>query len=355
MANYKTLLTALLCFLFPGTRVAKKGLLSLDEHIQEEFAPFPKITLRQLDKTEELLKNANCPLMRVKITRGISTYHAPPTALKPYQMLRIDGYVRLFEKLAHRLPDLDLIIVLSDTFRLKFLGKGTAPVFCMSKLNTQKRVLCIPEIHSYPTVDAFYTQVDAAASQFPWEHKSEIAFWRGSTTGGLYSPKNWMHKLRTKLVTFSKSLPEQLDCAFHCFVQGTPEAEAIMRSRGLFGDPCDSLSHLKYKYLMAIDGNSFPSSLKWQLFSGSVVLKNESNWIEWFSYALTPYEHYVPYKVDCSDLREKILWLKSNDLLAKEIAHKASQFARSNLTSKKIEDYVYTLLVAYSKRLFGYI
>lgn len=44
-----------------------------------------------------------------------------------------------------------------------------------------------------------------------------------------------------------------------------------------------------YNYLIAIDGNSFPSSQKWQLLSGSVLLKNESVYIEWFDRAFKPY------------------------------------------------------------------
>lgn len=330
-------------FLLPRAGVAK----SMQEHIQEELAPFSKITLQQLDATEKLLKSENHPFMRVKITGGNSTYYAPSSALQDYHPARINGYDRLFKKLAPSLPDLDLIIALDDSFNQRL--SVTAPVFCISKLKTQTKVLCIPEIHLYPTVDDFYSEIDDAGSRFPWECKAEKAFWRGCTTGGDYIPGVWMHMARTRLVVFSKDYPTQLDCAFHNFGQGTFEVEAIMRGQQLFGQYYDPTSQMQYKYLIAIDGNSFPSALKWQLFSGSVVLKNESRWLEWFSYALIPFEHYIPYKLDFSDLVERILWLQQNDSLAKEIVHKANRFAKSNLTSKNIEDYVYTLLLAYSK------
>ena len=336
-------LVLVIFFLLAQTGLAK----TMDEHIREELAPFPKITQQMLDETESVLRSINHPFMRVKIIGGSSMYYAPPAALAYYHQARIDGYERLFTKLAPRLPDLDLIIVLDDSFDQRI--SVTAPVFSISKLKTQTHVLCLPEIHLYPTVDDFYSEVEAAGSQVPWKDKIEKAFWRGSTTGGKYIPGYWMHMPRTELVLFSKRFPGLLDCAFHIFCQGTSEAEVSMRGQGLFGEPYDPIFQIPYKYLIAIDGNSFPSSLKWQLFSGSVILKNESKWLEWFSYDLVPFEHYIPYKLDFSDLAERIIWLKQNDSLAKEIAWKANQFAKENLTSKCIEDYVYQLLLAYSR------
>ncbi len=108
-------------------------------------------------------------------------------------------------------------------------------------------------------------------------------------------------------------------------------------------------AQVQYKYLIAADGNSFPGSLKWQLFSGSVVLRNESPWVQWYENALIPNEHYIPYRSDCSDLIEKIEWLKENDDRAQQMAIKAKEFARKNLNSKSVELYVYKLLKAYSR------
>jgi hypothetical protein len=346
---YKWGIVVFLIFLLNGNCFAEHPRQWMDAHIQTELAPFSKITFKQLNATEELLKNMNAPFMRVKINRKKINHYTP--SLAPVYQPRVNGFLRLFKRLQriYDLPKLDFIIVLDDGFDQELLGKDAAPVFCISKLKNQDRILCIPEIHFYPTVDDFYAQVADTGSQFPWEQKSEIAFWRGSTTGGYYTPDDWMNMSRAKLVIFSKSAPEQLNCAFHHFVQGTPETEAIMRSYGLFTEPWNSISQIQHKYLIAINGNTFPSSLKWQLFSGSVVLKNESEWVEWFDNALIPFQHYVPYNLDFSDLLEKIDWLKQNDAIAKEIASNAKKFAKSNLTSKSIEHYVYRLLFYYSK------
>ncbi len=42
-----------------------------------------------------------------------------------------------------------------------------------------------------------------------------------------------------------------------------------------------------------------------------------------------PWVHYVPIKADLSDLREKYEWAESHPNEAKQIAEKATEFARS--------------------------
>ena len=91
-------------------------------------------------------------------------------------------------------------------------------------------------------------------------------------------------------------------------------------------------------------------SLKWQLFSSSVILKYASEWLEWYDTALIPYIHYVPFKSDLTDLADKINWLKKNNRIAKKIAE-ALVFALQNLTPEVIDLYINKLMVAYSSLL----
>lgn len=82
--------------------------------------------------------------------------------------------------------------------------------------------------------------------------------------------------------------------------------------------------HLKYKYLISIDGNTAAwQRVPWILNSGSVLLLVETDIEEWFYEDLIPYFHYIPIKKDFSNLVEQVKWLKENDNKAFIIAQNA--------------------------------
>ena len=65
--------------------------------------------------------------------------------------------------------------------------------------------------------------------------------------------------------------------------------------------------HIKYKYLISIDGNTCAwQRVPWIMLSGSVLLLVETDMEEWFYADMIPYFHYVPIKKDFSDLLEQI-------------------------------------------------
>ena len=53
--------------------------------------------------------------------------------------------------------------------------------------------------------------------------------------------------------------------------------------------------------------------LPYLLAGDALVLKQESQFYEHFYKDLKPFEHYIPFKRDLSDLMEKIQWAKDND------------------------------------------
>jgi hypothetical protein len=68
---------------------------------------------------------------------------------------------------------------------------------------------------------------------------------------------------------------------------------------------------------------------------------------QWYYCGLKPYVHYVPYQSDCSDLASQILWLRQNDLKAREIAREGSKFFEEHLTLEKCHLYLYYALKKY--------
>ena len=56
---------------------------------------------------------------------------------------------------------------------------------------------------------------------------------------------------------------------------------------------------LKYKYLLSLEGNDVSSSLKWMLYSNSVVFMRNPRIVSWIMEDhLEPYIHYIPLNDD---------------------------------------------------------
>ncbi len=323
----------------------------MDERIQTELAAFDQIKIKDLDTLESSLLEKNFPYVRIKIQRGKLSHTT--SLLQSQYAIRVQGYLSFLAKLHNdaALCETDFIIFLEDGCEEKEFDNSNVPIFCISKFKSQTKIVAIPAMYLYPKIYKTFARVGKHNEKIPWDSKIELGYWRGSTTGKNYTLGNWMNSFRAKLVLLSETAPTLLDCAFTGIIQINPEVEAAMRDRGLIKLSVSPQSQVIYKYLIAIDGNTCASSLKWQLFSHSVVLKNESDWMEWYDTALIPYKHYVPYRADFSDLLEKIAWLKQNDEAAKNIAKEASAFAEQNFTSAGVELYVRKLLAAYSSRL----
>jgi hypothetical protein len=323
----------------------------MDKRIRDDLRAFKTISIKELDRMEESFLGNSLPFMRLKIDNGNLSYTS--FQLEPAHLTRIEGYIHYLEKmqLAHPLPDSDLMIFLCDGVDESMLNNINAPIFCGAKTKQQSKVIVIPELFIYPTMYQMAAGAEKPQNPVRWSNKIGIGYWRGSTTGDWYTLKNWENMLRTKFVRFSQTVPKLLDCAFSRYCQGDPEVEQVMRGKNLFKEEVNQESQLIYKYLIAIDGNTCASSLKWQLFTNSVVLKNDSDWIEWYDTALIPFKHYVPFKSDFSDLPKKLKWLKKHDKKARMISMKGRAFARKNLTEEGLELYMRKLLAAYSARL----
>jgi hypothetical protein len=70
---------------------------------------------------------------------------------------------------------------------------------------------------------------------------------------------------------------------------------------------------IKYKYILDIDGNASTwDATAWKLNSGSVILKTDSAWHQWFYSDYKPWTHYVPVKDDFSDLQQRFDWCEAH-------------------------------------------
>ena len=119
---------------------------------------------------------------------------------------------------------------------------------------------------------------------------------------------------------------------------------------------------VKYKYILDIDGHASTwDATAWKLNSGSVILKSESIWSQWFYDGYKEWVHYVPIKDDFSDIQEKYRWCESNqeqcETMIENCKRLFQETYRHTNVIKYIEDQIYNINDLYpyfanNKRLF---
>ena len=244
------------------------------------------------------------------------------------------------------LPDCDFIISLHDSFS-KAEELNTA-IFSFAKNKNSKKVVLFPDTDVLSSAEVLQVQTADGNDKFPWLAKENKAFWRGVTTGGYFTLENYLEFPRFQLVEISLKFPDLVDARFVGFYQG---AECFKDSIQHYKGSSHVISdHLKYKYQILVDGNSCAfSRAYWQLFSNSLILKSDSENIQWYYKGIKPYVHFVPLASDFSDLINVVAWAKANDSIAFQINQNAQQFAYSNLLREDFYYYIYLLLNKYSK------
>ena len=109
--------------------------------------------------------------------------------------------------------------------------------------------------------------------------------------------------------------------------------------------------HLKFRYIMALEGNDVASNLKWIMSSNSVAVMPRPTCETWFMEGtLIPDYHYIEIKSDFTDLEERLNYFNENPEKAEEIiknAHKhIEQFKdkkREKLIGLKVMEKYFTL------------
>ncbi len=86
---------------------------------------------------------------------------------------------------------------------------------------------------------------------------------------------------------------------------------------------------------------------------GSLILKQDSDYVEHFYRELEPWVHYVPVRRDLGDLVSKVRWALANDGEARRIAVRAREFARERLMPREVFCYHALVVREWTKRLKG--
>ena len=94
--------------------------------------------------------------------------------------------------------------------------------------------------------------------------------------------------------------------------------------------------HLKFKYILSLEGNDVASNLKWIMNSNSIAVSPPLNFETWFMEGtLIPNHHYIEIKPDFSDLIEKLEYYIAHPDEAEEIIRHAHEYVDRFLNRRR--------------------
>lgn len=104
-------------------------------------------------------------------------------------------------------------------------------------------------------------------------------------------------------------------------------------------------AHLKYKFILSLEGNDVATNLKWIMSSNSVAVMPKPTHETWFMEArLIPDYHYIAIADDFSDLEEKLHYYISHPDKAIAIAENANRYVQQ-FKSKEQEELIALLVL----------
>lgn len=104
------------------------------------------------------------------------------------------------------------------------------------------------------------------------------------------------------------------------------------------GEKISIYDHLRYKYVMALEGNDVASNLKWIMSSNSIAIMPQPTCETWFMEGtLKPDYHYIEVKPDLSDLEEKMDYYSAHPKEAQKIIEHAHEYVKQFKDKKREE------------------
>ncbi len=149
------------------------------------------------------------------------------------------------------------------------------------------------------------------------EPKDHRLFWIGANT----------HPSRVILETLAKRHPKWIDAELMSWDRSGTDTQLASKTRYV-----SMWDHRHYKYLVDCPGTGYSARLRWLLATGRPVFIVDRPAIEHWHARMIPWVHYVPVRLDLSDLMYNLKRLEADPQLYEMISENAREFVRLNLT-----------------------
>jgi len=196
-----------------------------------------------------------------------------------------------------------------------------------------------------------YTKEKLESLNTKWEDKQDIAFFRGSATGGGVTTET-NQRLNIAQMSYDLGENKYLDAKLtswnirdkkildHPITYIKPDKFQFTASKDNY---VQFIEQSKYKYLLYIEGHSAANRYSFLMKMNCVILKVKSTVIAdklWYFPLLEPYIDHIPIESDLSNLIEVIEWCKNNDDKCKIIAENAKKFYNKYINKDSLYDYI---------------
>jgi EGF-domain serine glucosyl/xylosyltransferase len=280
----------------------------------------------------------------------------------------LDYFQHLVQK--YKIKDVDFIIYLREEIPMQEeLSKVTQGIASFMMFRDKNSIY---ETDKFLFPDAFFLKksgkldwssiaqrIKEAKNNNAWNQKIDKVFWRGATTGDFYdyNIRNFDKLPRLTSVILSALYPDLIDSRFSSYSPQVSQDQSYRDIKKVFSllfkqdsNRVNAEGHLKYKYLLSMDGNAATGTrVAWIMLSNSVLFKQETNKMQWYYSALKPYVNYVPLNKRLTNIFSQIQWMKANDAEIRQISNNAQEFTENNLMPEHIEAHIVLLLNEYAK------
>ncbi|CDJ64802.1 thioredoxin, putative [Eimeria necatrix] len=245
-----------------------------------------------------------------------------------------------------KLPDVEFVMNVGDwPLVAKSWGDSRVPVFSWCG-STDSFDIVLPQwdVTRSTVLGNAASSPDLLASQGwgtrKWNKRDPRAAFRGRDS----------NPVRVQLAQLSSKHPDLLDVAITSWENDENfEVEEQLGRKGSL----QLQEFSKYKYILLLDGTVAAYRNPYLIASGSLLLKQESPYYEWYQKELSPWKHFVPFDGTGEDLLSKLQWAKEHDEEAQRIAANARDYARRHLLPERVLCFYYRALHAYASRQKG--
>lgn len=197
------------------------------------------------------------------------------------------------------------------------------------ELVAKEQVVLMPDFEAANGYKPLFGHIDYEINNFPWESKIPKIFFRGSATGSTPEITNIYDVPRIKFLELTKNI-SFVDAGLSSYTEWQWNAKALAELKTKFAlkDFVKPDASLRYKYLLDINGNSCSlSRMAWILYSNGLLMKQQSNKVQWYYDQLLPYVHYLPIAEDFSNLQQQYDWAESHQAEVIAMTRNANKLA----------------------------
>jgi len=254
---------------------------------------------------------------------------------------RVHLYIKLIEKCNIK-GQYEFIIDVSDNIQYY-----NYDVLAFAKKIDQDNVRLIPSFEFY-----YHDDDKFGIKHIDYKHKINKAFWRGGPTGSIhneniqeFNDNNWFLYPRSQLLLNCDDI-HTCDVGLHkTFDSTTNSLKKYVKNKITMDE------HENFKILINVDGNTCALRFKELLSFNSVVLKQDSPFIEYYYNFLNPFTDYIPINYDSFNVKERINWVLANPEFSKAIAEQGTKTIKQILTMENVCDYFENVIKIYTNDL----